>query len=191
MFKRAQFTPVNTKTAARAEIECACCEICNYNGGKESINSEPPDPDMYICDVCHRTYHWSCMKEIGCYSDAQRQDIDNSNYWACPACKPLSKDEKLKRESNSFSNELIRVDWEPSWEPEDIRGAWPDFHECILQFEACKDEPDLSTPAANSELDNLERQGFEQDKHLERKIRHGTPQQGHLWHESHKATIRH
>ena len=101
------------------------------------------------------------MKKIGCYSDAQRQDIDNSNYWACPACKPLSKDEKLKRKSNSFSNELIRVDLELSWEPEGIRGAWPNFHQCILQFEACKDEPDLSTPAADSELDNLERQGFE------------------------------
>jgi len=98
------------------------------------------------------------MKEIGCYSDAQRQDIDNSNYWACPACKPLSKDEKLKRESNSFSNELIRIDWEPSWEPEDIRGAWPNFHQCILQCKACKDEPDLSTPATDSELENLERQ---------------------------------
>ena len=106
-------------------------------------------------EITNRTYHWSCMKEIGCYSDAQRQDIDNSNYWACHACKPLSKDEKLKRKSNSFSNELMRVDWEPSWDPEDIRGAWLNFHECILDFEACKDEPDLSTPAADSELDDL------------------------------------
>ena len=147
MFKRAEFTPVNTRPAARAEIECACCETCNYDGGKEPINSEPPYPDMYICNVCHRTYHWSCMKEIGCYSDAQRQDIGNS-YWACPACKSLSKDEKLKRKSNAFSDELIRVDWEPSWEPEDIREVWPIFHQCILQFEVCKVEPDLSIPAA-------------------------------------------
>ena len=101
------------------------------------------------------------MKKIGCYSDAQRQDIDNNTYWACPARTPLNEDEKLKRESNSFSNELIRIEWEPSWEPEDTREAWPNFHQCILQFEACKDEPDFSIPAADFELDNLERQGFE------------------------------
>eukprot|EP00983_Pelagomonas_calceolata_P012775 408589-Pelagomonas_calceolata.AAC.1 len=151
MFKRAGFTPASNKPAALAEIEDACCEICNYNGGKESLNSEPPYPDMYICDVCHRTYHWSCMKEIGCYTDAQRQiflqkqEIDNNNYWACPACAPLSEDEKLIR-ANSFSNEVARIDWEPSWEPEDIKEAWPNFHQCIIKFEAHKADPDLRGP---------------------------------------------
>eukprot|EP00983_Pelagomonas_calceolata_P019260 605674-Pelagomonas_calceolata.AAC.1 len=36
---------------------------------------------MYICDVCRRTYHWTCMRELGCYTNEQKQD--NNDYWAC------------------------------------------------------------------------------------------------------------
>eukprot|EP00983_Pelagomonas_calceolata_P074887 1152752-Pelagomonas_calceolata.AAC.1 len=35
MFRTTGFTPVSIEPAARAGIECACCEICNYPGGKE------------------------------------------------------------------------------------------------------------------------------------------------------------
>eukprot|EP00983_Pelagomonas_calceolata_P058384 1145464-Pelagomonas_calceolata.AAC.1 len=56
MIKNARFTPASIEPAARAEIECACCEICNFPGGKEPLKSEPPYLDMYICDVCHWTY---------------------------------------------------------------------------------------------------------------------------------------
>eukprot|EP00983_Pelagomonas_calceolata_P121380 1160794-Pelagomonas_calceolata.AAC.2 len=65
-FKKAGFQPATTSTAARTDIECACCQICNYHGGYEPINSEPPYLDMYICGVCQRTYHWKCMKELVC-----------------------------------------------------------------------------------------------------------------------------
>eukprot|EP00983_Pelagomonas_calceolata_P012303 393582-Pelagomonas_calceolata.AAC.1 len=106
MFKNAGFTPASIEPAAQAGIECARCEICNYPGGKEPLNSESPYLDMYICDVCHRTYHWTCMRGLGCYTNEQRQDIDNNNYWACPACAHLNEDEKLSRESNSLSKEL-------------------------------------------------------------------------------------
>eukprot|EP00983_Pelagomonas_calceolata_P014187 453001-Pelagomonas_calceolata.AAC.3 len=37
-------------------------EESHHDGGYEPINSEPPYLDMYICNVCQRTYHWKCMK---------------------------------------------------------------------------------------------------------------------------------
>eukprot|EP00983_Pelagomonas_calceolata_P022915 720496-Pelagomonas_calceolata.AAC.1 len=55
-FKKAGFQPATTSTTARTDIECAC-QICNYHGSYEPINSEPPYLDMYICDVYQRTYY--------------------------------------------------------------------------------------------------------------------------------------
>eukprot|EP00983_Pelagomonas_calceolata_P013296 424314-Pelagomonas_calceolata.AAC.1 len=109
MFKNAGFTPASMESATRAGIVCACCEICNCPGGKEPLDSQPPYLDMYICDVCHRTYHW-CMRELVCCTNEQRQDLDNNNnYWACPACAHLKEDEKLNQYSNSHSKELVRI----------------------------------------------------------------------------------
>eukprot|EP00983_Pelagomonas_calceolata_P125892 1161250-Pelagomonas_calceolata.AAC.3 len=85
-FKKAGLQPATTSTAACTDIECACCQICNYHGGYEPINSELPYLDMYICDDCQQTYHWKCMTELGCYTDWQRQEIDAADTWACPAC---------------------------------------------------------------------------------------------------------
>eukprot|EP00983_Pelagomonas_calceolata_P043413 1138883-Pelagomonas_calceolata.AAC.3 len=48
MFKHAGFTPASIDSAAQAGIECACCEICNYPGGKESLYSEPPYLEIYM-----------------------------------------------------------------------------------------------------------------------------------------------
>eukprot|EP00983_Pelagomonas_calceolata_P026687 837159-Pelagomonas_calceolata.AAC.1 len=86
MFKNAGLTPASIESAAWAGIECACCEICNYTGGKKPMNSEPPYLDMNICDACRRTYHWTCMRELGCYTNEQGKNVNNNNYyWACPA----------------------------------------------------------------------------------------------------------
>eukprot|EP00983_Pelagomonas_calceolata_P073611 1152188-Pelagomonas_calceolata.AAC.1 len=87
------------------------------------------------------------MRELGCYTNEQRQVKDNNNYWACPACAHLNDDEKLNRESSSFSKQFVCIAWEPNWEPEDTRESWPTFPQCILKFEAHKDEPKLSIPA--------------------------------------------
>eukprot|EP00983_Pelagomonas_calceolata_P029707 930903-Pelagomonas_calceolata.AAC.1 len=94
-FLQAGLQPATISTAARTDIECACYQICNYHGGYEPINSEPPYHDMYICDVCQRMYHWKCMKELGwegkgylklgCCTDGQRQETDAAETWACPA----------------------------------------------------------------------------------------------------------
>eukprot|EP00983_Pelagomonas_calceolata_P019981 631416-Pelagomonas_calceolata.AAC.2 len=50
----ANLQPATTPIAARTDIECACCKICNYPGVYEPINSESPylDTGMYTCDVC-------------------------------------------------------------------------------------------------------------------------------------------
>eukprot|EP00983_Pelagomonas_calceolata_P081198 1155471-Pelagomonas_calceolata.AAC.2 len=84
LFMKTGLQPAATSTAARPDIECACCRICNYPGGFEPINSEPPYLDMYSCDVCQQTYHWKCMKELGCNTDGQMQEIDAVNTWAVP-----------------------------------------------------------------------------------------------------------
>eukprot|EP00983_Pelagomonas_calceolata_P014532 462032-Pelagomonas_calceolata.AAC.1 len=89
------------------------------------------------------------MRELGCYTNEQRQDIDNNNYWARPACAYLNGDEKLNRESNSLSKELVRIACEPSWEPEYNKGTWPTFLQRIFEFETHKDELNLSIPAAD------------------------------------------
>eukprot|EP00983_Pelagomonas_calceolata_P052042 1142670-Pelagomonas_calceolata.AAC.2 len=41
-FKKAGFQPATASTAARTDIECACCQLCNQHGGYEPINSESP-----------------------------------------------------------------------------------------------------------------------------------------------------
>eukprot|EP00983_Pelagomonas_calceolata_P115999 1160258-Pelagomonas_calceolata.AAC.8 len=134
--------------------------VRHATGGKEPINSGPPCPDMYICDVCHQTYRSRCMKELKCYTDEHRCHIGSNVYWACPACAYLNDDDKFSRCSGSFSKELVAITWEPSWAPEDTKETWPTFLPRILKFGTYKNEPDLSAPAVDFELDNLERQGF-------------------------------
>eukprot|EP00983_Pelagomonas_calceolata_P132801 1161906-Pelagomonas_calceolata.AAC.6 len=52
-FKKAGFQPASICTAARTDIECACRQICNYPGGLEPVNSEPPylDMNMFVTSV--------------------------------------------------------------------------------------------------------------------------------------------
>jgi len=61
LFKLTGLVPKSSKTIARSQIKCASCEICSYHLGLESPDLSPPFKDMYICDVCNRTYHWQCL----------------------------------------------------------------------------------------------------------------------------------
>ena len=63
LFKSFGLVPKSSKTVARSQIKCASCEICSYHLGLESPDLSPPFKDMYICDVCNRTYHWQCLKQ--------------------------------------------------------------------------------------------------------------------------------
>eukprot|EP00983_Pelagomonas_calceolata_P039063 1137031-Pelagomonas_calceolata.AAC.1 len=100
------------------------------------------------------------MKELRCYTDGQRQVIDAADTWACPACTGLNNAQKTDRECQS-REEIIKVTWMPSWEPEETKETRPEFQQRLLKFEAKQSEPDLSRPTADSALSNLERQGFE------------------------------
>eukprot|EP00983_Pelagomonas_calceolata_P000905 32723-Pelagomonas_calceolata.AAC.1 len=48
------------------------------------------------------------MKELGCYTDGQRQEKDEADMWACPACAGLDITQKIDRECQS-EEELIRA----------------------------------------------------------------------------------
>jgi len=48
-----------------------------------------------------------------------------------------------------------------TWEPKELQYTLPNLLECIQDFEARKDEPDLFLPTADQTLDNLEREGFD------------------------------
>ena len=48
------------------------------------------------------------MKDLGCYTDDQRQEIDDADRWASPACSDLNHDQIAAREQR-FRNELWKV----------------------------------------------------------------------------------
>ena len=73
----------------------------------------------------------------------------------------LNNDQKQKRHSDSTLKELIRVTWNPTWEPEELKNTWDTFQQQIMKFESLQDEPNLSIPTADQFLDKLERQGFD------------------------------
>jgi len=105
IFRKAGFTSINTHPAARTDIECACCEVCYFHLGIQPEKSEPPFDDMYICEVCNRTYHWTCLKNLGCYTDMQRAAVDNDDDWACPACAGLDTEgKKTDNQSHAIKN---------------------------------------------------------------------------------------
>jgi len=67
----------------RCCFEDASCEICCDPRTKEE--QLDPTTDMYQCNTCHRTYHWQCLLDLECYTDAQRDGIIAHDDWACPA----------------------------------------------------------------------------------------------------------
>ncbi len=160
IFKKAGFTPESTRPISRSAIECACCEVCFLYYGLEPDKTEPPFDDMYIWDFCNWTYHSACLKNTGCYTERQREGVDKNDNWACPACADLTAQQEQKRSYESYDKELIKVTWKPTWEPEVTKNKWPRFHKHILDFEACQDEPNLTMPAPDETISNLERQGF-------------------------------
>jgi len=114
ILKKAGFTPKKIHLIARSAVECACCEICFYNFGLQPETNVPPSNDMYICEVCNQTYHWVCLKNTGCYTERQREEVDKNENWACPGCAHLNDEQKQKPYSESMNKELIHVTWEPN-----------------------------------------------------------------------------
>eukprot|EP00983_Pelagomonas_calceolata_P076689 1153531-Pelagomonas_calceolata.AAC.1 len=48
------------------------------------------------------------MKELGCYSDEQKKEIETADIWAFPACASLNNAQKIDRERLT-KEELWRV----------------------------------------------------------------------------------
>ena len=97
LVKSVGLVPKSSKTIARSQSKCASCEICSYHLGLESPDLSPPFKDMYICDVCNRTYHWQCLLKTSCCNATEREAIDANDSWACPACINLNQNEKESR----------------------------------------------------------------------------------------------
>jgi hypothetical protein len=78
------------------DVEDAGCKICCDSGTREEHTEQGnlPTTDMYQCSVRNRTYHWSCLKQLQCYKEEDRINIDAQSDWSCPACHDLSLDEK-------------------------------------------------------------------------------------------------
>jgi len=128
--------PKSSKTIARSQIKCASCEICFYHLGLESPDLSPPFKDMYICDICNRTYHWQCLLKTSCCNATEREAIDANHSWACPACiNYLNQNEKTNRILYSKKRELLKVSWNPTWEPEELQNTCESFKQSLNKFE--------------------------------------------------------
>jgi hypothetical protein len=114
---------------------------------------------MYICDVCNRTYHWQCLLETSCCNATERETIDANDSWACPACINLNQNEK---ESciQSQKREIVEVSWNPTWEPEELQNTCESFKQSLKKFEEHIAAPNLSQPASDEHLKDLQEQGF-------------------------------
>jgi hypothetical protein len=64
--------------------------------GLESPDLSPPFEDMYICDICNRTYHWQCLLKTSCCNATEREAIDTNISKICPACINLAKQSNNK-----------------------------------------------------------------------------------------------
>jgi len=92
----------------RCCIEDASREICCDPQTKEELLDSTTD--MYLCNTCHRTYHWQCLLDLGCYTDAQRDGIIANDDWAYPACSHLGHDEAFPPPSPD-GNPFAHIYW--------------------------------------------------------------------------------
>jgi len=102
-FKKAGFTPKKIHTIARSAVECACCEICFFNFGLQPEAHMPPFNDMYTCEVCSQTYHWVCLKNTGCYTKRQREEVEKIENWACLGCDHLNDEKNINYALNPLT----------------------------------------------------------------------------------------
>jgi len=86
--------------------------------GLQPVTNVPAFNDMYICEVCNQTYHWVCLKNYllntGCYTERQREEVEQNDNWACPGSAHLNDEQKQKRYSDPINTKLKIPDWK-SW----------------------------------------------------------------------------
>jgi len=152
--------PKFSKTIARSQIKCASCEICSYHLGLESPDLSPTFKDMYICDVCNRTYHWQCLLKTFCCNATEREAINANDSRACPACINLNQNEKESRILYSQKREIVGVSWNPTWESEELQNTCESFKQSLNKLEEHIAASNLSQPAPDEYLNDLQKQGF-------------------------------
>jgi len=104
IFTSAGFKKASVTTTKRCDIHCACCKISSDWKGEESLAE--PFEDMYVCNVCNRTYRWPCLLTLGCYKDKDRESVKKDETWACLACACLTNSEK---ESQLYLAEIFQM----------------------------------------------------------------------------------
>jgi len=72
-----------------------------------------------------------CLKDTGCYTERQREEIDKDENRACPNCANQTANQKQKRSRDFLDKELVKVAWKPTWETEVIKEA------CIMPDHCC------------------------------------------------------
>ena len=152
LFKSVGLVPKSSKTIARSQIKCASCEICSYHLGLESPDLSPPFKEMYICDVCNRTYHWQCLFKTSCCNATEREAIDANDSWACQL------EPKWKEKSYPLLSEIkiVEVSWNPTWEPEELQYTCESFKQSLRKFEEQITAPNSSQPAPDEHLNDLQ-----------------------------------
>jgi len=89
------------------------------NFGLQPETNVPPFDDMYIREVCNWTYHWVCLKNTGCFTERQTEEVDKNDDSACLGCAHLNDEHEQQKHPESTYKKLIHVTWEPTWEPEE------------------------------------------------------------------------
>ena len=130
------------------EDECTC-EVCWKATSMEFAAEEDNHDDMLTCDSCEKTYHVACLGR-------QRGWRPNMTMpWHCPAC--------IAQNGPPAVDEIIEVDWKPSWEPEETLSHTDAGRKLIHDWQTThRNLPPGRMPGddLDSNMTNLERQGF-------------------------------
>ena len=76
-----------------------------------------------------------------------------------PPFKDLNQNEKESR-IHFQKREIVEVSWNPTWEPEVLQNACESFRQSLNKFEEHIAAPNLSQPAPDEHLNDLQKQGF-------------------------------
>ena len=68
--------------------------------------------------------------------------------------------EKKKRILYSQKREIVEVSWNPTWEPEELQKIWESFKQSLKNYEEQITASNLSQPAPDKHLNDLQKQGF-------------------------------
>ena len=100
----------------------------------------------------------ACLKP-SCCNATGREAIDANESWACPACINLNQNENESR-IHFQKREIVEVSWNPTWEPEELQNTCDSFKQSLNKVKEHIAAPNLSQPAQNEHLNDLQKQGF-------------------------------